>query len=125
MKEKQKLWTKSLAKSSARNVADVVVEEIERFAPFFHSEGHFIKLSSVVYSQGGCDCGCAPDFQFYYDGKKLAVLPCLIDLGVTEPIEQHRTELVEAIKKRLNLERVDLVMRGERPPEYAARYVRR
>jgi len=112
-------------KPSAGRVADTIVRELERIIPFYTPQGHLSKLGGPVYSQGGCECGCAPEFQFYYDEDNLAIVPCFFALDFTEPIEQNRVTFGSAVQNRLHLDRVDLVMRGEQPPEYMAQYMRR
>jgi hypothetical protein len=113
-----KLLGKIGIKPSADKVASIVVNELERIIPFYSPQGHLNQLTLVSYSQGGCECGCAPEFQFFYDNNNLGILPCFIDSDSIELIKQHRTELKNTIKKKLGIEQVDIVIKGEKIPEY-------
>ena len=104
-------------KPSAEIVADKIVDELRKIVPFYSSQSCLVG-KEPIYSQGGCECGCAPEFQFFYDGKNIAIFPCFLSQDFIEPIEQNRKEFVSSIQKRLAIPRVDLIMRGEQPPEY-------
>lgn len=111
-------------KPSAGKVAQVISDELADIIPFYTPQGCFSQLGPVVFSQGGCDCGCSPEFQFFYDKERLGIAPCFFDTDSTDAIKQNKDQFLAAVRNRLGITRVDLVMRGEQPPEYMATYMR-
>jgi hypothetical protein len=82
-----------------------------------------------MFAQGvRCSCGqecLLPDFRFYYDGTRVAILP-LLEASFMQELNEpdQRQRFVGAVRQRLGVEHVDLVLRGEQPPEYVVEYVR-
>lgn len=113
--------------SSAKDVGEVVAKAIEEAGGMMmETSGDHVIGESPVYSFGGCDCGCAPEFQFYYDEKKLAILPC--SFGLTPPnwdlTSDNRKKLISRVRSELGIKRAYLIMRGEEPPEFLKQYLR-
>jgi hypothetical protein len=90
------------------------------------TSGEHVIGNSPVYSFGGCDCGCAPEFQFYYDGKKLAILPCSFVLNKLNwnLTHKNRKKLLTDVRSQLGIKRAYLIRKGEEPPEFLKQYLR-
>lgn len=113
--------------SSAKDVGEVVAKAIaEAGGMMMETSGDHVVGESPIYSFGGCDCGCAPEFQFFYDGIKLAILPCSLILNPTNwnLTNEARIGLLSEVRSKLDLKRVYLVRRGNVPPEFLKQYLR-
>jgi len=111
-----------------KKVAGTVGSLIEEYGGFLmdSGEGHVTKINRNAYSVGGCGCGCAPGFEFFYDGKRLAVFPCALTLTDSnwDLSDERRSEMVDKIKSQLSLEEVYFVRRGEEIPDFLKDSVR-
>lgn len=93
-------------KPSAKRVAGVIAEELEKVLHFYGRQNlsNLRKLDSYIYY---LPTSKAAPFQFYYDGQKLEILPLVGDC-LTEPLNDRRNAFVSAIKQKLGIEQVEL-----------------
>jgi hypothetical protein len=121
-----------MPEKSPREISEIVSKLIKKYGGYIQSTNgeHTVQLGdekSPVYSQGGCDCGCSPEFQFFYDGKKLAILPCSLILTHSnwELSPADRWKMMKELRTEIALEEIYFVFRGEAIPYFLQEHMRR
>jgi len=112
----------SFMRPSARTVGAVVIRLMQEQGafPISRDTDEIRKSRRRSFRCGGDDS--ALKFEFYYDGKNLAIFPEYPASDFLNPIRNSRDGLVKAIQAELSLAQVSVVMPGEAAPEYASKY---
>jgi hypothetical protein len=121
----------------SENVAKTVAEILNTVGYDCDTKLRPSKQNGPIYGVGGCDCGCSPDFQMYYSGDKLAVIPIIgrkpnFSIQKEPPIvrfegeEEVRTKIISKLKERLpKLKTLDVVFSENEYPDYLQSFIRK
>tara|TARA_Y100000310_G_scaffold317158_1_gene369694 strand:+ start:665 stop:1042 length:378 start_codon:yes stop_codon:yes gene_type:complete len=119
-----------LKRDPGEKASSVIISTIEKFGGIIMDDDteHTKRLGGEhvpIYTHGGCGCGCAPEFQFYYDENKLAVMPCGFHLSSPNfELGDKKSEFLANIQSQLKTNETYWIERGEDTPEFLKRYLR-